>query len=70
MTIVNCDRAVAFYDRTRAYRAGLAERYRDAICALGETYTESRLLEQDCQMPDKIVGQQMTVRAIAARWKD
>ena len=33
MTIVNYDRAVAFYDQTRSYRSGLAERYRDAVYA-------------------------------------
>ena len=34
MATVNYDRAAAYYDRTRAYRPGVAEHYRDAVLSL------------------------------------
>ena len=36
MTIVNCDRAAAFYDLMRAYPAGVTEQCRDAVLAYSQ----------------------------------
>ena len=45
MTTVNYDRAVSYYDATRGFRAGVSERYRDAVLELVGADAETRFLE-------------------------
>jgi ubiquinone/menaquinone biosynthesis C-methylase UbiE len=45
MTTVNYDRAVSYYDETRGLRAGVSERYREAVLALTGVSQRARILE-------------------------
>lgn len=45
MTSVNYDRAVSYYDETRGLRAGVRERYRDAVLELTGADAGTRFLE-------------------------
>ena len=45
MTTVNYDRAVSYYDETRGLRAGVSERYREAVLALTGAARRTRILE-------------------------
>lgn len=45
MTTVNYDRAAAYYDETRAFRSGVAERYRQAILPFLAGLDNPRILE-------------------------
>ncbi|MCY4018254.1 MAG: class I SAM-dependent methyltransferase [Chloroflexi bacterium] len=45
MTTVNYDRAVAYYDETRAFRSGVAEQYRQAILPFLDGHDNPRILE-------------------------
>ena len=45
MTTVNYDRAVSYYDETRGLRAGVSERYRDAVLKLTGADAGTRFLE-------------------------
>lgn len=45
MTTVNYDRAVSYYDETRGFRAGVSERYREAVRALTGADASTRFLE-------------------------
>ncbi|MCY3834387.1 MAG: class I SAM-dependent methyltransferase [Chloroflexi bacterium] len=42
---VNYDKAVSFYDATRGYRAGVVERYRDALLECADASVSARMLE-------------------------
>lgn len=45
MTTVNYDRAVSYYDETRGLRAGVSQRYRQAVLALTGADAGTRFLE-------------------------
>lgn len=45
MTTVNYDRAVGYYDETRGLRAGVSQRYREAVRALTGANARTRYLE-------------------------
>ena len=45
MTTVNYDRAISYYDQTRAYRAGVVERYRRAVLEYVAGVERPRILE-------------------------
>ena len=45
MTTVNYDQAVAYYDETRAFQPGVAERYREAVLAYLAGHDKPRILE-------------------------